>query len=121
MTIKERNSKDLQKAWKKFLREQNEKEKTKKENQKAEEKGWLVSPQDDWWNPVNQYGGDDKKQMKTFIVTVEMKMVDNKVYCTKHFKIMAHTPDEAFAIVHNSMELHFEPNFEITKVEEWTK
>ena len=39
MTIKERNSKDLQKAWKKFLREKNEKEKTKKENQKAEEKG----------------------------------------------------------------------------------
>lgn len=38
MTIKERNSKDLQKAWKKFLRTQNEKEKTKKENQKAEEK-----------------------------------------------------------------------------------
>lgn len=37
MTIKERNSKDLQKAWKKFLREQNEKEKTKKENKKAEE------------------------------------------------------------------------------------
>ena len=38
MTIKERNSKDLQKAWKKFLRTQNEKEKAEKENQKAEEK-----------------------------------------------------------------------------------
>ena len=38
MTIKERNSKDLQKAWKKFLRTQNEKEKNKKENKKAEEK-----------------------------------------------------------------------------------
>lgn len=38
MTIKERNSKDLQKAWKKFLRTQNEKEKVKTKNQKAEEK-----------------------------------------------------------------------------------
>lgn len=37
MTIKERNSKDLQKAWKKFLRTQNEKEKAKKENKKTEE------------------------------------------------------------------------------------
>lgn len=33
--IRECNSKDLQKAWKKFLRAQNEKEKTKKENQKT--------------------------------------------------------------------------------------
>ena len=39
MTIKERNAKDLQNAWKKFLRTQNEKEKIKKENKKAEEKG----------------------------------------------------------------------------------
>ena len=38
MTIKERNAKDLQKAWKQFLREQNEKEKTETKNQKAEEK-----------------------------------------------------------------------------------
>lgn len=38
MTIKERNSKDLQKAWKKFLRTQNEKEKIETKNQKAEEK-----------------------------------------------------------------------------------
>ena len=37
MIIKERNSKDLQKAWKKFLRTQNEKEKAKKENKKTEE------------------------------------------------------------------------------------
>ena len=29
MTIKERNSKDLQKAWKRFLRMQNEKEKNR--------------------------------------------------------------------------------------------
>ena len=38
MTIKEQNKKDLQKAWKKFLRTQNEKEKTKKENQTIKEK-----------------------------------------------------------------------------------
>ena len=37
MTIKERNAKDLQKAWKRFLRAQNEKEKTETKNQKAEE------------------------------------------------------------------------------------
>lgn len=59
--------------------------------------------------------------MKTYIVTVDKKMIDNKVYCTQHFKIMAHTDEEARAIVHNSMELHFEPNFEITRIEEWTK
>ena len=70
---------------------------------------------------VNQHEGDDYKQMKTYIVTVELRMVDNKVYCTQHFKIMAHTQEEASAIVHNSLELHFEPNFEITGVEEWTK
>ena len=39
MTIKEQNAKELQRAWKRFLKEQHEKEKTKKENQKAEEKG----------------------------------------------------------------------------------
>ena len=39
MTIKEQNTLDLKRAWKKFLRNQNEKEKTKKENKKAEEKG----------------------------------------------------------------------------------
>ncbi len=38
MTIKEQNTLDLKRAWKKFLRTQNEKEKTEKENQKAEEK-----------------------------------------------------------------------------------
>ena len=36
--IRECNAKDLQKAWKKFLRTQNEKEKAEKENKKAEEK-----------------------------------------------------------------------------------
>ena len=57
--------------------------------------------------------------MKTYIVTVDKKMVDGKVYCTHNFKIYAHTEEEAGAIVHNAMELHFEPDFEITKVEEW--
>ena len=37
MTIKEQNAKELQRAWKRFLKEQHEKAKTKKENQKAEE------------------------------------------------------------------------------------
>ena len=37
MTIKEQNALDLQRAWKRFLKEQNEKEKTKKENQKTKE------------------------------------------------------------------------------------
>ncbi len=43
MTIKEQNSLDLKRKWKGFIKVQNEKEKTKKENQKAEEKGELVS------------------------------------------------------------------------------
>ena len=43
MTIKEQNSLDLKRKWKRFLKEQNEKAKTEKENQKAEEKGELVS------------------------------------------------------------------------------
>ena len=37
MTIKEQNSLDLQRAWKRFLKEQHEKAKTKKENQKTKE------------------------------------------------------------------------------------
>ena len=47
MTIKEQNTLDLKRKWKRFLKEQNEKAKTKKENQKAEEKGELVSSQND--------------------------------------------------------------------------
>ena len=38
MTTKEQNSLDLKRKWKRFLKEQNEKEKTEKENKKAEEK-----------------------------------------------------------------------------------
>ena len=81
----------------------------------------MVSSQDGQRNPVNKYGGDDEKQMKTYIVTVEKKMVDGKIYCTHHFRILANTEEEAGAIVHNALELHFEPDFEITGVEEWTK
>ena len=36
--IRKRNAKELKKAWVRFLRWQNEKEKIKKENQKTEEK-----------------------------------------------------------------------------------
>ena len=38
MTIKEQNTLDLKRKWKRFLKEQNEKEKAKTENKKAEEK-----------------------------------------------------------------------------------
>ena len=38
MTIKEQNTLDLKRKWKRFLKEQHEKEKVKTENQKAEEK-----------------------------------------------------------------------------------
>ena len=47
MKIKEQNALDLKRKWKRFLKEQNEKAKTKKENQKAEEKGELVSQKND--------------------------------------------------------------------------
>ena len=43
MTAKEQNAKDLKRAWKKFLKVQNEKKKTKKENQKTETTGEMVS------------------------------------------------------------------------------
>ena len=38
MTIKEQNALDLKRKWKRFLKEQHEKEKTKKENQTIKEK-----------------------------------------------------------------------------------
>ena len=38
MTIKEQNSLDLKRKWKRFLKEQHEKAKTKKENQTIKEK-----------------------------------------------------------------------------------
>lgn len=56
--------------------------------------------------------------MKTYIVTVERLTCDGKVYHTESFKIMSHLPEEAQAIVHNQMELNYEPYFRITSVEE---
>lgn len=56
--------------------------------------------------------------MKTYIVTVEKLMVDHKPYHTETFSIMANSPEEAHAIVHNNLELNYEPHFRITKVEE---
>lgn len=38
MTIKEQNSLDLKRKWKRFIKVQNEKEKAKTENKKVEEK-----------------------------------------------------------------------------------
>ena len=58
MTIKEQNALDLKRAWKRFLKEQHEKAKTKKENQKAEEKGELVSSQDDQQHSIKHYEGE---------------------------------------------------------------
>lgn len=56
--------------------------------------------------------------MKTYIVTVEKRMVDGRPFHTDIFQIMANSPEEAHAIVHNSLELQYEPNFHITNVEE---
>ena len=56
--------------------------------------------------------------MKTYIVTVERLMLDRKVYSTESFRILAHSPEEAEAIVSNSMELHYEPRFRVSNVEE---
>lgn len=56
--------------------------------------------------------------MKTYIVTVERLTCEDKVYHTEHYKIMAHLPEEAHAIVHNQMELTYEPYFRIVSVEE---
>lgn len=117
MDVRKKNGIELKQAWKRFLRWQSEKEKAEKENKKTAKKDWLVSQKIDGWNPVSQHEG--VATMKTYIVTVDKKMIDNKVYCTQHFRIMANSTEEARSIVHNSMELHFEPNFEITKVEEW--
>ena len=56
--------------------------------------------------------------MKTFMVTVDKLMVDDMPYHTEQFQIMAHSPEEAQAIVFNYLELHYEPHFRITHVEE---
>ena len=56
--------------------------------------------------------------MKTFLVTVDKLMCDNKVYHTDCFRIMANTPEEAHAIVQNNLELNYEQNFRISSIEE---
>ena len=56
--------------------------------------------------------------MKTFLVTVERQTCEGKTYHTEHYKIMAHCKEEAQAIVHNNMELNYEPYFKVTHVEE---
>lgn len=55
--------------------------------------------------------------MKTYLVTVDRLMEDDRVYNTESYRIMAHDETEAYAIVFNNMELHFEPRFRISKVE----
>ena len=64
MTTKEKNAKELQRAWKKFMRTQNEKAKTEKENQKAEEKGELVSQAYDQQHHIKHNEGENKCLIK---------------------------------------------------------
>ena len=56
--------------------------------------------------------------MKTYEVTVERLMVNNKPYHTDKLTIMAERPEEAHAIVHNNFELSLVPRFRIVKVVE---
>ena len=56
--------------------------------------------------------------MKTYEVTVERLMVNDKPYHTDTLHIMAERPEEAQAIVHNNFELSLVPKFRITKVVE---
>ena len=57
--------------------------------------------------------------MQTWKVTVERLMLNDKVYRRETLLIMAPSPEEAQAVVHNHFELHFEPKFRITEVKEW--
>lgn len=56
--------------------------------------------------------------MTEYLITVDRLTVDDKIYSTETFSIMAHSPEEARAIVHNHLELNYEPNFRISGVEE---
>lgn len=56
--------------------------------------------------------------MKTWEVVVERLMLNDKVYHTDTLYIMARTPEEAHAIVHNNYEMSFVPKFRIAKVTE---
>ena len=55
--------------------------------------------------------------MKIYTVTVERLMVDDKVYSTDTYSIMAHDEEEARQIVYNNLNLNFEPKFRIAGVE----
>ena len=59
--------------------------------------------------------------MQTWKVTVERLMLNDKVYRRETLLIMAPSPEEARAVVHNHFELHFEPKFRITEVETWNR
>lgn len=56
--------------------------------------------------------------MKTYCVTVERLTIDNRVFSTETFSIMVRGTDEATAVVHNHMVLHYELLFRISKVVE---
>ena len=57
--------------------------------------------------------------MRTYRVTVEKLMFEgDKVWRTLKYTIIANNEDEARAIVHNAMELHEEPRFWVTEIEE---
>ena len=56
--------------------------------------------------------------MKAYLVTVDRLTVDNRIYHSYKYTILAHCEEEANAIVHNYLELHFELNFRISEVKE---
>ena len=64
MTIKEQNALDLKRKWKRFLKEQHEKAKTKKENQKAKETDQMVSQKSNVRNTYKQYEGEKQCLIK---------------------------------------------------------
>lgn len=59
--------------------------------------------------------------MKEYLVKVERQMLNGKVYHTDTYTIMAPGPEEAQAVVHNSLEMSYEPKFRITEVKEWNR
>ena len=59
--------------------------------------------------------------MQTWKVTVERLMLNDKVYRRETLLIMAPSPEEAQAVVHNSLEMSYEPKFRITEVKEWNR
>ncbi len=59
--------------------------------------------------------------MKEYLVKVERQMLNGKIYHTDTYRIMAPSPEEAHAVVHNSLEMSYEPKFRITEVVEHGK